>query len=376
MFLKLPFYNPKTTIKDLVKSFFLKDVQKKLVSFLQNYFKKENIVLLKSARQGIKLALEFLKLEKGEEVITSSFICSVVPEAVVRAGGKPVFCDIEKNGFNMDIKSTRKLVSPRTRAIILSYVFGIPAPVDEFLSLCKEKNLILIEDCAQSFGAKYKNKLLGTFGEFSVFSFGISKNIGGLGGGFLISKKKQTKTLKPAPFSFKKQLEFLLIPLVFNKYFYWIFSSFVEKYGDMRRVKGNDKEFVSSILKQEVKIAFLQLKRYKKNMQLRNKNTIIYQQDLKDVFSFIKVLEGGFPAYPYFPVFAPQKIFNILKSKNVPVRRIGFGELDKDAKFGSFNFLNFNEKKIQSNYFLLPLNHSSKEVRNICRKIKQIVKKC
>lgn len=363
MFLKLPFYNPKITIKDLISSFFLKSPQKELTSDLQNYFNSENILLLKSARQGIKFILEGLNLKEKDEVIVPSFICSVVPEAVIRAGARPVFCDVEKNGLNMDAELAEKLISPWTKAIIVAHIFGIPVQIEKFIKLAKDNNLILIEDCAQAFGAKYKGKALGTFGDFGVFSFGISKNFGGLGGGFLYSQNKENfqkvkkyvlKTEKSL-FSFKKYFEFFLIPLVFNRYFYWLFNNFVEKYAKIRREEGNNKEFSSSISNLEAKIALQKLKHYDKNKQERNKNAFIYQQELKNLFSFPKIPDNSEPALTSFPVLASRGIFEILKTKNIPVRKLDF------------------DREVQKNYFLLPLNYSSNKIKQIVNQIKKVL---
>ena len=381
MFLKLPFYNPQITFKDVIGSFFLKNPKEKLENQLQNYFNSVNILLLKSGRQGIKFILESLNLTEKDEVIVPSFICSVVPHAVIKARATPVFCGPEKDGFNIDIETAKKLITSKTKVIIVPHLFGIPTKIDEWVKLCKKNNLFLIEDCAHSFGAKYKEKLLGTFGDFAIFSFGISKNFGGLGGGFLYCRdkenfqkiKKITSKTKRKNFSFKKYFEFCLIPLIFNRYFYWLFSNFIEKYARIKRDKESDKEFTSSLSNLEAKVAFLKLRRYEKNRKKRNRNTFIYQKELKDFFSFPIISTNSLPTYPYFPVLASQEVFNILSIQNIPVQRIGFGELNKDRQFESFKFNNPNEKEIQKKYFLLPLNYPSKDIRLIAQQIKEIL---
>ena len=190
MILNLPFYNQKIKIGDLPSCLFVSRAKEKLLKFLQNYFGNENILLLKSGRQGIKVILESLDLKEGDEVIIPSFICPVVIDAIQRAGGKPIFSEIKDGGFNLDIEAVKKLISPRTRAIILPHLFGIPANLEGFVKLAKERSLILIEDCAHALGAKYQGKLVGTFADFAIFTFGFSKNVGGLGGGFVLSKNQ------------------------------------------------------------------------------------------------------------------------------------------------------------------------------------------
>ena len=363
MFFKLPFYNPKITIKDFIDSLFLSEPKEKLQKYLQDYFNSKNILLLKSARQGIELIFKSLNLVEGDEVILPSFICPVVPEAVIRAKGKPVFCGIEKNEFNMDAESARELISPRTKAIIAAHIFGIPAEIEEFVELTEKNNIFLIEDCAQSFGAKHKEKLLGTFGDFAAFSFGISKNIGGIGGGFLLCKdtddfkKIEEINLKLAnsKFSFKKYLEFLLILLFLNKYFYWILGGIIEKYAKMKRDNTSEEEFILSISSLEAKVAFLKLRKNENNQKIRNKNAVLYQEELKSLFSFIQIPRDNYPAFPYLPVLSSQETFNMLMAKNIPVRKLEF----------------MNEAE----YFLLPLNYFSRQVKLICAQIKKILSK-
>lgn len=377
MLFKFPFYNLQIDFRDLLKFFFIRNPKQKLLSALKNYFSIDNIILTKSGRQGIKIILKSLNLDSNDEVIISSFICGVVPEAVIRAGAKPVFCDVEPNNFNLDIESVKKAINPKTKVIILSYTFGIPAKSDEFLKLCRENNLVLIEDCAQSFGAKYKNRFLGTWDDFSVFSFGISKNIGGLGGGFIHCQQKedweeikQIVSQNKKNFSVKKYFEFFLSPLIFNKYFYWLISSLIEKYAQLNRESPN--QFLSSISNLETKVAWLKLKKYKKIIKKRQKNAILYYQRLKSFFSFPLVVSESKLVSPYLPILSSEEMFKSLKKKSLPVKRMEFGGLEKDERFKHFKFFNDNEKIIRKKYFLLPLDISSKEIKSIIQKIQKI----
>jgi dTDP-4-amino-4,6-dideoxygalactose transaminase len=364
--MRFPFYNQKIKIGDLFGCLFVNNAKQKLLSFLQEYFKNENIFLLKSGRQGIKIVLENLDLKERNEVIVPAFICPAVVEAVQRAGGQPIFSEVEKQGFNLDIENVRNLISSRTRAILLPHLFGITAKLDEFSELAKEHNIALIEDCAHALGARYKGKLVGTFADFSIFTFGFSKNVGGLGGGFILLKNKsdfeniKRNISQKSSFSIKQYLELFLTPFVFNKYLYFLFANLVEKYGKRRQRTENEREFSDSISDLEAKVALKKLGRYEVDQEKRNRVSLIYQRELKDLFSFPKVIPDTKPAYLSLPAFASNDIFLILKKDNLPVQQVEFGKPGE---------------KFPDNYFLLPLDYSLKDVEMICQLIKKKLKK-
>lgn len=368
MFFKLPFYNKKIKVGDLPECFFVGGAKRKLLKFLQDYFENDNILLLKSGRQGIKTVLESLDLKEGDEVIIPSFICPAVIDAVKRAGGKPIFSEIERQGFNMDAEAARKAISSRTRAIILPYIFGIPADLEKFVKLAKDHNITLIEDCAHALGAKYQGKLVGTFADFAIFTFGFSKNVGGVGGGFILSKNSSDMEMiknnvfkeKKARFSFKQYLELIFVPFVFNKYLYFLFAGLVERYGKLRQKAENEHEFNGFLSDLEARVALRKLRRYEKDREKRNSVASVYQKNLGGIFSFPEIVPGAEPAYLSFPVFAQNDVFGILKKNNFPVERVEFGK---------------PEERLPDNYFLLSLDYSIRDVERICRSIKKKLNK-
>ena len=146
---------------------------------------------------AIKLALLALKIGKNDEVITVSNTAVPTVSAIVEAGADPVFCDVEED-YNISVKKIESLISKKTKAILLVHLYGHPAEVSKVKSICKKYGLFLIEDCAQSHGSKYKNKITGSFGDISAFSFYPTKILGGYGDGgmCLTSKSTLNKKLK------------------------------------------------------------------------------------------------------------------------------------------------------------------------------------
>ncbi len=142
-------------------------------------------IAVSSCTAALHLALLALELEPGDEVIVPSFTFAATANAVVHAGGKPVFCDIDLNTFNIDVTLIETCITPRTRAIIPVHLFGLPAEMDAILELSKKSGLHVIEDAACGFGANYQGHHVGTLGLAGCFSFHPRKAITTGEGGML-----------------------------------------------------------------------------------------------------------------------------------------------------------------------------------------------
>lgn len=147
---------------------------------------------------AIKLALLSKGVGRGDEVITVSNTAVPTVAAIMETGAKPVFCDVNEDDYNISSSNIEELISKKTKAIICVHLYGHSAEIWDVKKICRENNLILIEDCAQSHGAKYKNKMTGSFGDVSAFSFYPTKTLGGFGdGGMCLTNNKSTdKKLK------------------------------------------------------------------------------------------------------------------------------------------------------------------------------------
>ncbi len=140
-----------------------------------------------SGRQSLYAVLKALKIGEGDEVIIQAYTCIVVPHAVIWSGAKPVYADID-GSLNIDVTSAERLLTPRTKALIVQHTFGVPADMDSIMSFCKKHGLLLIEDCAHALGASYDGKPVGTLGDAAIFSFGRDKIISSVSGGMATAK--------------------------------------------------------------------------------------------------------------------------------------------------------------------------------------------
>ncbi|MFL5826848.1 MAG: DegT/DnrJ/EryC1/StrS family aminotransferase [Thermoleophilaceae bacterium] len=128
---------------------------------------------------ALTIALRAVGLQPGDEVVVPSFTFYASAEAIVNAGGVPVFCDIDPRSFNVTRETVERALTPRTRAILAVHLFGNVAPVPELLEL----GLPVVEDAAQAAGATLDGRHAGALGTVATFSFFPSKNLPCLGDG-------------------------------------------------------------------------------------------------------------------------------------------------------------------------------------------------
>ena len=151
-----------------------------------------------SGTDALHLALQAEGITEGDEVITSAFTFIATAEAIKYVGATPVFVDIDAQTFNITVENIEKAITPKTKAIMPVHLFGQPVDLVKIKALCDKHNLELIEDCAQSFGAKIEGKQTGSIGHAAGYSFFPSKNLGAFGdGGLVVTNSDETaKMLK------------------------------------------------------------------------------------------------------------------------------------------------------------------------------------
>ena len=155
---------------------------------LNNYIGSKYTVTCGNGTDALQIALMALGLQPGDEVITPSFTYIATTEVVALLRLKPVFVDVDKNTFCMDIESLKKAITPKTKAIVPVHLYGHAAPMEEIMQIAQEHNLFVIEDNAQAIGSDYffkdgTKKKTGTIGHIGCTSFYPSKNLGAFGDG-------------------------------------------------------------------------------------------------------------------------------------------------------------------------------------------------
>ncbi len=147
---------------------------------------------------AIELALRGLGIGPGDEVISTPMTAFATILGIIRAGATPVLADVDASNAMLSPASVKRCISPRTRAIVLVHLYGCIGPVEELLSVARQHDLYMIEDCAQAHGAKIGGRSAGSFGEAAAWSFYPTKNLGAVGdaGALTTSTDNLAKTVR------------------------------------------------------------------------------------------------------------------------------------------------------------------------------------
>tara|TARA_B100001121_G_C18692053_1_gene623452 strand:+ start:564 stop:1706 length:1143 start_codon:yes stop_codon:yes gene_type:complete len=314
-----------------------------------------------SGTDSLHLAYVLSNIKKDDEVIVPVFTCTATNIPLLYLGAKIKFADIDAETMNISVKSVEKLITKKTKAIVCVHYGGLPCDMDGLTRLAKKHNLFLIEDAAQAMGAKYNERLIGTIGDFSAFSFQAIKHIT-TGDGGMLSLKKKSDYIKG------KRIRWFGIDR--EKKYAGTWANDIYEIGykyqmtDISATLGIDglNEF-KKILNHRRKIYYLYLDLLSKNKKIQ----CIHDYDKKKYHS----------AW-LFTIALKQKDYlqKKLKIRNIETNQVHFRN-DKYSIFKKFtkNKSFPNMDTIEDNYLVLPLHHkiSTSDVRYICNLINKII---
>jgi len=155
-------------------------------------------VSVASATDALYFSLLSYGIGAGDEVLVTDFSWISTASCISMIGATPVFCDIDLESYHMNLESIKRMYSDKTRAIIYTHLFGNMIDVSAILAFCKEKNIVFIEDAAQSLGSSLDGIKAGTIGDCSSFSFNTNKVVAGINGGgiFLTDSLEQADLVR------------------------------------------------------------------------------------------------------------------------------------------------------------------------------------
>ena len=154
------------------------------------YHKKKYALLCSSGTLAIHSMFVAAGFKEGDEVICPAYTFFATVTPLLFTGAKPILCDIDENG-NIDPQEIRKKITPRTKGVIITHMWGIPCKMDGIVKICKENKLLLLEDCSHAHGAKYKGKIVGSFGNLAAWSLQGPKIVSGGEGGILVTNNEE-----------------------------------------------------------------------------------------------------------------------------------------------------------------------------------------
>tara|TARA_B100000035_G_C21035950_1_gene570976 strand:+ start:223 stop:1323 length:1101 start_codon:yes stop_codon:yes gene_type:complete len=196
---KIPVYKPdlsgneKKYVNECLDTSWISSRGNFVSKFEQKFSDYINVAKATSVSNGtvaLHLALHALGITKGDEVIVPSLTYVASANAITYVGATPIFVDSSLENWNLDMKSVISKISPKTKAILAVHLYGNPCDMDQLADICKQNNLFLIEDAAEAFGSKYRDRHVGTFGDIATFSFFGNKTLTTGEGGMVVSNNK------------------------------------------------------------------------------------------------------------------------------------------------------------------------------------------
>ncbi|MBN1793659.1 MAG: DegT/DnrJ/EryC1/StrS family aminotransferase [Candidatus Omnitrophica bacterium] len=154
---------------------------------LRKYLGCRYVILTSCGKISLYATLKVLKLDESDEVILPAYTVPEVVEVILACNLVPVFVDIDETTYNMNEAAIEAAIGTRSKVILMTHMYGRPCNVDCIMALAKKYHLSVIEDAAQTIGAEYNGKKVGTFGRAGYFSFGMMKHFNTLGGSALVT---------------------------------------------------------------------------------------------------------------------------------------------------------------------------------------------
>jgi len=233
-----------------------------------------------SGLDALIFSLKVFDFEKGSEVIVpaNTYIATIL--SIIHCGLKPVLVEPDIKTYNIDSAKIEEAITSKTKAIMIVHLYGKCCNMDPIISLCKKYNLKLIEDCAQSHGAKYKNRMSGTFGNVNAFSFYPTKNLGALGDAGSVNTDDEN-----------------IVKIIKS----------LRNYGSEKKYYNERVGYNSRLDEMQAGFLSVKLKRLNEINSHKRKLASIYLKELKDDFIKPVVDPGYFDVYHIFNIRHPKR---------------------------------------------------------------------
>ena len=338
----------------------VKEFEKKIAKFLDRRFG----CAVSSGTAALEIAIRSLGLNKNDEVIMPSFTIISNAMAIVKSSAKPILVDVNLNTWNIKIEDIEKKITKKTKCLMIPHIYGLANDMDKILEITKKYDLYLIEDAAEVFGLKYKNKQCGSFGDISILSFYANKHITTGEGGMLLTNNpklnEKFKDYRNLCFGSKKNR--------FNHYD----ISWNYRYTNIQATLGlSQLKRIGKIIKKKHEIGNYYYKHFKniKNIILQP-NKLSYCKNIYWVFGIVLKKNNKNNI---------SSVIKKLQSKNIGTRPF-FWPMHKQDAFKKKNYFKniklSNSEFISKNGFYLPsgLGLTSKELKFVKDTVISILK--
>ncbi|MFZ5437840.1 MAG: DegT/DnrJ/EryC1/StrS family aminotransferase [Patescibacteria group bacterium] len=321
-----------------------RNLEEKLKKFLGVKY----LFLVNNGTTALQIAIKSLEKDKRDEIITTPFSYVATTSAIVWEGYKPIFADIDPQTLMIDPKEIEQKITKKTRAILATHIFGYPTNVEVIKKIAKKYNLEVIYDAAHTFGSKYYEKSLASYGDISIISFHATKVFHTVEGGVIITNDKKLA----------HKIEYMRNFGHNGQYDYWGVG-----------INGKISEFHSAM-------GLINLKYVKKLISRRKKASKLYDKLLanKSFISKILVDKNCKTNYSYYPIIfnSEKKLLEVierLNKKNIYPRRYFYPSLS-ELPYIKNQKMPISEN-ISCRIVCLPLFHdiSNEEIKSIVNEI-------
>ncbi|MFH0873335.1 MAG: DegT/DnrJ/EryC1/StrS family aminotransferase [Candidatus Komeilibacteria bacterium] len=299
-------------VNDVLKSGFLARPDggpqvRELQNLVSKWLGQKYVFGVTSGTAALHSAIVGLGLKKGDEVIVPALANIADCSVVIQEDATPVFADIDPQDFNLDPDDVYRKITKNTKAIIVVHMFGQPAKLDRLIEIANEKGIIVIEDCAQAAGAKYKGKPVGSYGSISCFSLYQTKHIISGEGGIVATQSPELAKI---------------ITSITNN---GVWKDDLDAY-DYDRLGYN-----YQLSEVQGALAIEQLKKLDQNNDARRKNVELFKQHLSDVdVTFQKENDDTKNVYFYLTGLLPQgttddkrnHFMQLVKEGDTPIKKL------------------------------------------------------
>jgi len=282
--------------------------QEELIKRLSKYFPEKQFIFTDMGRSAFRVIIEKLNLQNSE-MLLPAYICDIFYSILKNYNIKPIFLDIDLNTFHVRPEEIKRKITPNSRAILICHTYGLPFDFSRF-DLPRRSNLIVIEDCANSFGAKLNDVYTGNFGDISFFS--LYKQFPTLRGGMLVCPENWQVQLPKTLFNFRDFISFL-------NYFF-PFAFIFKKFGSEIAPKIPRKEKLlepSGINQVSLNLFSDFFEDFEKSLDNRKKLALFFQAELKKLD--FEVQESKDSVFCYLSALVPK---NIAEKRNEIVQRL------------------------------------------------------
>ena len=305
-------------------------------------------VTVANGTDALEIAVKALNLKKNSEIIVPVNTWISTAESVVSNGHKIVFCDVNLDDYTLCVNDLKKKINKKTKAIIAVHLYGNPSNMNEIKAIIKNKNIKIVEDCAQAHGSKINGKHVGNFGDFGTFSFFPAKNLGAFGA------------------------------IITNSKYLFNISKRLSNHGALKKYDHKFPGRNSRLDAIQSAILNIKLNDYKNVLKTRNNLASIYSKGLKNIngLNTYKYNKNNYYSFHQYVIRTNKrdKLRKYLSNNKIDTM-IHYPYMLNQLKF-------FPNKKLKNSNLLgkkilsLPISedHTKKEIQFVCKKISSFFK--